>query len=207
MGKLILVRHGRTLLNSDGESEKLRGWLDVPLDENGLLEARETAELIAGHPVGGIYCSDLIRAQQTATAISLRTRLPIFPTPELRPWNVGSLAGKQVTTILGELEKLEENPDLPAPEGESFQQFYDRYAAKLQCLLALAAQSSRHIVVVTHVRNVLATPTILSNGDRKKIPVHGGAKTGATVWVERSNGKWTTVPSPADAQLSVPLAS
>jgi 2,3-bisphosphoglycerate-dependent phosphoglycerate mutase len=194
MGKLILVRHGRTVLNAHGESERLRGWLDVPLDENGLLEARQTAELIAGHPVGEIYCSDLIRAQQTATAISLRTGLPILPTPELRPWNVGSLAGKQVSTILGELEKLEENPEIPAPEGESFRQFYDRYAAKLQYLLALAADSSRDIVAVTHVRNVLATPSILSNGDKKKIPVHGGAKTGAAVLVERWNGKWVARP-------------
>lgn len=190
MGKLILVRHGRTLLNSHGESERLRGWLDVPLDEDGLHEARETAEKIAMHAVGRIYCSDLIRAQQTATAISHVTRLPIFPTPELRPWNVGSLAGKQVNTILGDLKKLEEDPDLPAPQGESFHEFYDRYSAKLKCLLSLAARSSKHIVAVTHVRNVLATPTILVDGDKRKIPVRGGAKTGVMVWVEKSGGRW-----------------
>ena len=190
MGKLILVRHGRTVLNSHGESERLRGWLDVPLDENGLREARETAENVAKHAIGHIYCSDLMRAQQTATAISDLTGLPIFPTPELRPWNVGSLAGKQVHTILSDLKKLEEDPDLPAPQGESFLEFYNRYSAKLRCLLSLAAGSSKHIVAVTHVRNVLATPTILVNGDKGKIPVRGGAKTGAMVWVEKSRGRW-----------------
>ena len=190
MGKLILVRHGRTVLNSHGESERLRGWLDVPLDENGLEEARETAEKVAKHPIGQIYCSDLIRAQQTATAISRLTRLPIFPIAELRPWNVGSLAGKQVSTILADLKNLEIDPSLPAPDGESFLQFYERYSGKLKHFLTLASRSSKHIVLVTHVRNVLATPTILVNGDKTKIPVQGGTKTGAMVWVEKSRGKW-----------------
>jgi len=190
MGKLILVRHGRTVLNSHGESERLRGWLDVPLDENGLREARETAEKLAKYRVGRIYCSDLMRAQQTATAISRVTRQPIFPTPELRPWNVGTLAGQQVSMILGDLKKLEDDPDRPAPQGESFHQFYDRYSAKLKFLLSMAARSSKHLVAVTHVRNVLATPTILVKGDKRKIPVRGGAKTGAIVWVEKSGGRW-----------------
>jgi|ERR1017187_3385493 probable phosphoglycerate mutase len=192
MGKLILVRHGSTLLNSRGESERLRGWLDVPLDEHGLQEARETAARVAEHPVGEIFSSDLIRAQQTATAISSRTKLPIMPTPELRPWNVGSLAGQPVSSILGDLQRLEQDPDLPAPDGESFHQFYERFSNTLKYLLARAAGSTKHIVAVTHVRNVLATPTILVNGDQRKIPVRGGAKTGALVWVEHSGGGWVT---------------
>jgi broad specificity phosphatase PhoE len=36
MGKLILVRHGHTPLNAAGKEERLRGWLDIPLDEQGL---------------------------------------------------------------------------------------------------------------------------------------------------------------------------
>jgi len=54
----------------------------------------------------------------------------------------------------------------------------------------MAARSSKHLVAVTHVRNVLATPTILVKGDKRKIPVRGGAKTGAIVWVEKSGGRW-----------------
>jgi len=190
MGKLILVRHGRTVLNSHGESERLRGWLDVPLDESGLQEAQETAERIARHPVEEIYCSDLIRAQQTATPIAQLTKIPLMPMRELRPWNVGSLAGQHVNKILGTLKKLEGDPHLPAPQGESFCEFYDRYSGVLKHLLALASRSSKHIVAVTHVRNVLATPTILLGGDKTKIPVQGGTKTGALVWVEKSGGRW-----------------
>jgi broad specificity phosphatase PhoE len=188
--KLILVRHGRTILNSLDDSEKLRGWLDVPLDEHGLEEAEETARHVAQYPVTAIYCSDLKRARQTAAAIARKTKLKVIPTGELRPWNVGSLAGKLVSTILDDLRRLELDPSRPAPEGESFLQFYERYSRKLKELLKVVDRSSGCIVVVTHVRNLLATPTILQDGDKTKIPVRGGAKTGAVVWVQKSRGKW-----------------
>jgi 2,3-bisphosphoglycerate-dependent phosphoglycerate mutase len=189
-GKLILVRHGKTVLNSLDDSEKLRGWLDVPLNDEGLEEAEMTARQVSQYPVAAIYCSDLLRARQTAAAIARATKLGVISTSELRPWNVGSLAGKQVSTILDELQQLELDPDRPAPDGESFLQFYDRYSLKLRELLKIADRSSGCIVAVTHVRNLLAAPTILKGGDKTKIPVRGGAKTGALMWVRKSGGKW-----------------
>ncbi len=190
VGKLILVRHGKTVLNSPDDSEKLRGWLDVPLSEEGLEEAEKTARQVAQYPVAAIYCSDLLRARQTAAAIARATKLTAIATHELRPWNVGSLAGKQVSKILDELQQLEFDPSRPAPDGESFLQFYDRYSLKLKELLKIADRSSGCIVAVTHVRNLLAAPTILRGGDKTKIPVRGGAKTGALVWVRKSGEKW-----------------
>jgi broad specificity phosphatase PhoE len=190
MRELILVRHGKTVLNSLDDSEKLRGWLDVPLSDEGLEEAEETARLMAQYPIAAIYCSDLLRAQQTAAAIARATNVPVTLTGDLRPWNVGSLAGQQVSKILNELQLLELDPNRPAPDGESFLQFYDRYSLKLTELLKLADRSSGCIVAVTHVRNLLAAPTILHGGDKTKIPVRGGAKTGAFMRVRKSGGKW-----------------
>ena len=69
MGKLILVRHGHTSLNKPGEDERLRAWLDVPLDETGMQEAVDTAEKLNGYPIETIYCSDLKRARQSARGI------------------------------------------------------------------------------------------------------------------------------------------
>jgi broad specificity phosphatase PhoE len=189
-GKLILVRHGRTVLNSLDDSEKLRGWLDVPLDEHGLAEAEETASQVAKYHVSAIYCSDLQRAQQTAAAIAKATRIPVTLARELRPWNVGSLAGQQVSATLTILQQLELDPSMPAPDGESFLQFYERYAKKLQQMLAAADEAPGCVVAVTHVRNLLAAPTILQNGDKTRIPVRGGAKTGGLMWVQKTEGKW-----------------
>jgi broad specificity phosphatase PhoE len=190
MGKLILVRHGKTVLNSQDNSERLRGWIDVPLDEQGLREAEETAQRLAPYPVAQIYSSDLYRARQTADAVVKATLAPIQHTSDLRPWNVGTLAGRRVKDILPILQQLELDPSLRAPGGESFLQFCDRYSRKLEELLEIAHRSEACIVAVTHVRNLLAAPTLLRGGDKSLIPVTGGPKTGSLVWVEKDGKGW-----------------
>jgi 2,3-bisphosphoglycerate-dependent phosphoglycerate mutase len=72
MGKLILVRHGHTALNVPGKDERLRGWLDLPLDNQGLQEAADLAKRLADYPVEVIYSSDLRRARQTAELLRRR---------------------------------------------------------------------------------------------------------------------------------------
>jgi broad specificity phosphatase PhoE len=207
MGKLILVRHGKTVLNALDDTERLRGWMDIPLDEQGLREAQETAQRVAQHAVQQIYCSDLYRAKQTAEAVVRATQAPIIYTSDLRPWNLGTLTGQRVADILPTLLQLEVDLDMPAPGGESFLAFYTRYSNKLMELLELAANSATCIVAVTHHRNLLAAPTILADGDKTKIPVRGGARTGDLLWVERTDNKWTTridaVPAPGSTQKEV----
>jgi len=203
MGKLILVRHGKTVLNSLDSAERLRGWLDVPLDEQGLREAEETAQRLSRHPVAHIYSSDLYRAQQTANAVVKATLAPIVHTSDLRPWNVGSLAGQRVQDILPILRQLELDPSQSAPEGESFLQFCDRYLRKLEELLDIAHHTEGCIVAVTHVRNLLAAPTLLHGGNKSLIPVKGGPKTGSLVWVEKNGEGWNLrvdeAPEPVEA--------
>jgi broad specificity phosphatase PhoE len=190
MGKLILVRHGKTILNSLDNEERLRGWMDIPLDEQGLREAEATAQRLAGYRVAHIYSSDLYRARQTAEAVVAATGAPIAHLPGLRPWNLGSLAGQRVKDILPILQQLEIDPASPAPGGESFLEFCDRYSRTLEDLLDIAARSGQCIVGVTHVRNLLAAPVLLQGGDRAHIPVSGGPKTGSLVWVEKKGMVW-----------------
>lgn len=190
MGHLILVRHGKTVLNSLDSEERLRGWMDIPLDEQGLQEAELTAQRVAQYPVAHLYSSDLYRARQTADAVVRATRVPVVHTSDLRPWNLGTLAGQRVKDILPVLQQLEADPAMAAPGGESFIDFCDRYSRKLQELLEIAARSEHCIVAVTHVRNLLAAPTLLQGGDRRRIPVSGGPKTGSLVWVKKNGQGW-----------------
>jgi broad specificity phosphatase PhoE len=189
-GKLILIRHGHTSLNLSGEQERLRGWLDVPLDEQGLREAEQTAARVARHGITAIYSSDLTRAIQTSVSVSRTTGAPLIPAGDLRPWNLGTFAGQLVCELVPFLDLLKSRPELNAPGGESWNQFYDRYAKRLLSLMALAADSGQTIAAVTHVRNFLAAPTVIHGGDRNKIAVRGGPKTGSTYVIERINGKW-----------------
>ena len=132
MGKLVLIRHGHTSLNIPGQQERLRGWLDIPLSEQGLREAEETASIVANFEIKAIYSSDLTRALQTSEIISRVVRAPVTPTPELRPWNLGVFAGNQlVHQLIPFLHILSQAPDTVAPGSESWNQFYDRYSKRL----------------------------------------------------------------------------
>jgi broad specificity phosphatase PhoE len=191
MGKLILVRHGHTSLNIPGRDERLRGWLDIPLDDQGLKEAAETADHLADYPVDAIYSSDLRRARQTAEVLRRRTHAArVTPTKELRPWNLGVFCGQRVMDILPFLNLLNRHPDLAAPSGESFYQFYGRYSRRLTDLMNLALESPGCIVAVTHVRNVLAAQTVIEHGNPDHVPVRGGPPTGTLVVVEKEDGLW-----------------
>lgn len=191
MGKLLIIRHGHTSLNMPGRDERLRGWLDVPLDAEGLEEAEVAAEQVsAGCAVDAIYSSDLRRARQTAEVLRKRTRAPIVTTSDLRPWNLGVFCGQRVREILPFLNLLNQHLDLAAPSGESFYQFYGRYAHRLNELLTLAESSENCIAVVTHVRNLLATASVITGSDVSKVPVKGGPHTGTVLVVEKENGRW-----------------
>jgi broad specificity phosphatase PhoE len=190
MGKLILVRHGHTPLNRPGDDERLRSWLNVPLDDKGREEVAKTAHTLSKYPINVIYCSDLLRARQTAEVVRHRVKAPVIATNELRPWNLGVFGGQRVKDILPFLGILNQRPDLAAPSGESFFQFYGRYSYRLSALLGLADSSDGYVLAVTHVRNLLAAKVIIEGGDRNKVPVKGGPSTGTIAIVERIDGKW-----------------
>ena len=210
MGKLILVRHGHTPLNGQGKDERLRAWLDIPLDQQGLQEADETAQKLAQYPVTTIFSSDLKRARQTAGKIQEATGAEVSTTDELRPWNLGIFGGQLLREIIPFLNLLNEHPEMPAPNGESFHQFYDRYSGRLHAMLKAADESDGCVVAVTHVRNLLAAKAILVNGDRNHVPVQGGPSTGTVTLVEKVNGAWrmrtdaapavTVIPTPRDVE-------
>lgn len=64
--KVVLIRHGETKWNREGI---FRGHSDVPLNENGLIQAKATADYLKELKLDELHCSPLSRARQTAEAI------------------------------------------------------------------------------------------------------------------------------------------
>lgn len=191
MGKLILIRHGHTILNAPGVEERLRGWMDVPLSEQGLQEAEDTARIVSHYDIKAIYSSDLTRAIQTSTIVAKKVKAPITPTTELRPWNLGVFAGQLIHELLPFLKLLNQRPEVVAPSGESWNQFYARYSGRLLSLMNLAHKSQHDIAAVAHVRNFLTAPSIVLKGDKNKVPVKGGPKTGSVYIIEKKGKNWS----------------
>ena len=126
--KFYLIRHGATDFNAVGGSPDLiRGWIDIPLNKIGKDQAAKMAEMLADSKIKRIFCSDLIRAKQTAEALGKTTGAPITPTKGLRPWDLGRFTGQSYETIREQVTSYAKNkPDQKVPGGESFNTFLHR---------------------------------------------------------------------------------
>ena len=87
---IYLVRHGQTVLNSEG---RFRGRLDPPLDEQGELEAQALARWFGRLRLTGIYSSPLLRTRQTAQPIGDALELPVRMEPGLVDLDYGDWTG------------------------------------------------------------------------------------------------------------------
>ncbi|KGM13131.1 histidine phosphatase family protein [Cellulomonas bogoriensis] len=96
---VVLWRHGRTAYNLAG---RLQGQVDIPLDEVGLRQADEAAEMLhLRHRPVRIVSSDLGRAEATAQALARRVGVPVQVDARLRERSFGEWEGLSAEEIRG----------------------------------------------------------------------------------------------------------
>ncbi len=142
--KLYLVRHGETDWNRE---RRLQGQTDIPLNENGIRQAQETAEQLRDVTWDGMVYSSLARARQTAQIIA--ETLPqkgawMRASDLLREQDYGSANGLPITFSD---EQWETWYALRGVGGETDGQFEDRMRQAAEELLELG---SGNLLVVTH---------------------------------------------------------
>lgn len=173
------MRHAPTALNAETDGpEKIRGWTDVGLGDEGRAIATKAAGALAAHRPDIIFTSDLPRAHETAQAVAKELGdPPVVPTPSLRTWNVGDLSGQTVKDAKPQLDELQNvKRSTPAPGGESYLDFYQRYGKVLKDLQALA--KDRNVLAVVHGRQTYAAPHLLQGKPPKDVPVDGAPHPG-----------------------------
>ena len=89
--RIILWRHGQTDWNL---ANRFQGHSDIPLNDEGISQARRAAPLLKNLKPNKIISSDLIRAQQTAQALSDITGISIVLDRGLRETHGGKWEGK-----------------------------------------------------------------------------------------------------------------
>ena len=128
--RLFLVRHGQSVANL---TKTYAGQLDVPLTEQGCMQAQEIRPILADISFDRVYSSDLIRAidtQKLALPGQDSIRLPL-----LREINVGSLAGLSFAQAQREYdEQFRQETAYSCFGGECTQDVRDRAAAFLRLL-------------------------------------------------------------------------
>jgi broad specificity phosphatase PhoE len=92
--RLYLVRHGETAWSLSGQHT---GRTDIPLTEQGELDARELAERLRGVRFSRVFTSPLQRARRTCELAALNKVGEIEP--DLAEWNYGNYEGLRTKDI------------------------------------------------------------------------------------------------------------
>ena len=154
MTRIILVRHGQTAWNiGSGSAERVRGRIDLPLDDVGLAQAHALAGRLADCPIVAVYSSPLKRAMETARPTAQQLGLPVQLLPGIMDINYGDWQGlshPEVASAYPDLYPrwLETPHRVRFPNGESLRQ------VRLRGMTALREVAARHegqvILLVAH---------------------------------------------------------
>lgn len=148
--RIVLWRHGRTEWNLTG---RVQGQSDVPLDDVGRAQARESAARLATLGPSRILTSDLRRAADTAAVLGGLCGLEVEADPRLREMQFGAREG------LTWAEAWEKMPDgmrawldgdeTKIPGSETHGEAGDRFAAALHEHVSVL-EADETLVVVAH---------------------------------------------------------
>ena len=129
---MVLWRHGRTAWNAAGRAQ---GQLDVPLDEVGRRQARETAARLASLRPTAIVSSDLERATATAAPLSRLTGVRVELDAALREIDMGAWQGLTVDQYQerfpDEYRRWRAGEDVRRGGGETYAEVAERVAGTL----------------------------------------------------------------------------
>jgi probable phosphoglycerate mutase len=159
MNRIYFVRHG------EGQDNVARQFshkkVDRPLTERGRLQARQTAEYLAGRQIDKVFCSPMKRAHETAQIIARRLEQEITILEEFREVNVGDLDGRDFSDETWGMyhdithEWYAGNSDLSYPGGEDYVTLWARTRTGLQKILE--DHSNCSFVLVGHGGIFIAT--------------------------------------------------
>lgn len=150
---LYLIRHGATPPNEQKPYILQGDGIDLGLSPSGQRQAAEVARFLSDFPLDHIYCSPMIRARETATAIANCHGKEIRPVDGLVECCVGKWEGLDWDTIRArhpeEARLFHENPAVhPYFGGESYSDTLRRVAPVFQDLLERHRGES--IAIVAH---------------------------------------------------------
>ncbi|MEI7987095.1 MAG: histidine phosphatase family protein [Armatimonadota bacterium] len=161
--RLYLVRHGQTDWNVQ---KRAQGHTDRPLDETGILQAKQVGKAFLDLPVQRILTSDLKRAHQTAAEIARRSKIELEVLPELRERGFGEWEGQNFAEIAirfgfeADFKGVTRNEVTP-PGGESFVEVWDR----LVSVVANVRRRNENTAIVAHGGTCSLLTAMFLDGD------------------------------------------
>lgn len=157
MATLVLLRHGESRWNLEN---RFTGWVDVPLSDRGVEEARRAGAKLrqAGLRFEKAYTSALRRAQDTLTIVLEvlgQTGIPVEKDQALNERRYGDLQGlnkAETAKRYGErqVHLWRRSYDIAPPGGESLKDTAARTLPYFQSHIVPDLASGKHVLVSAH---------------------------------------------------------
>jgi len=168
MAKLILLRHLKSQWNLEN---RFTGWTDVPLSMEGVENAKEVSDKLAGVKIDKVYTSPLIRNRETTSLILEnlgKKDAPIVINKALDERNYGALQGlnkDEVKKQYGEeqVKLWRRSWDQAPPEGESLKDVYERAVSFFKEYVEKDLESGKDILVVASHNSLRALVKYIEN--------------------------------------------
>jgi len=151
---VILIRHGECEGNVKGI---FRGRADFPLNERGLVQAKDLAQELKNFPIKYIYSSPLSRAMQTAEIIGKTCGVEVKIEEGFNNIELGSWEGRYMKDIAEQYPK-EWGLWINNPEElkiENMETLYDVQKRTKACLDKLVSEHQGETIAVVSHRAVL----------------------------------------------------
>lgn len=153
--KVYFARHGQTDWNI---LAKVQGTTDIPLNENGIQQARKLCEFLKENSIGfeKIYTSYQVRAKQTAQIIDEQFHTGYEIVNGLEEMNLGLFEGHtwdEIESLYPEELKLWNSYKRynKSPEGESYQMVLERLFKALDYIFEKNDPSSdKNVLIISH---------------------------------------------------------
>lgn len=160
MTTFYICRHGQTENNKYG---RFSGWIDTPLTDAGINNAKSSATKLSSHKIDKVVSSDLGRAFITAYIIvrQLGKDIEIIPEEALREVNYGDFANMPYA-VYPEVSP-QENGNFVSPNGESLAQMQRRVLA---CIAKINKDNpDGHVLLTAHDGTINAIYSNFSGED------------------------------------------
>ncbi len=167
MTELILVRHGRTRANTEG---LYCGRLDLPLLNEAIEEVSKTALALSAFAPHRVFCSDALRARQTAQIIAPDSAAVFFPS--LREMDFGAFEGLNADEIQLRYPDvwqtyMDDYMSFTFPGGDNVRSYLTKASERINGIIKEAKDSC--VLIVSHKGFILSVLSHLLHGDSKHI--------------------------------------
>jgi 2,3-bisphosphoglycerate-dependent phosphoglycerate mutase len=168
MTTVVLLRHGESQWNLEN---RFTGWVDVPLSEKGVVEAKSAGEKLKGYIFDRAFSSVLKRANDTldiVLEITGQKTIPVEHDQALNERHYGDLQGLNKAETAkkygdAQVKLWRRSFDVQPPNGESLKNTLERVLPYWDAKILPSVKKGERLIIVAHGNSLRSLVMHLDN--------------------------------------------